>query len=291
MGVGRWDDDLRGTETRFARQCHPIGVGCLGSHGRADVEKQIGDLDKLRKLTDGALAKVNQVRAALPGALDDGEAVASAIDALKAKFAALRDAIEKAIAGPLDARKPAAAKIVADGVAVRLAFDEPDPATAVALRTAAAEVVEMLRAPEFADVVVLNKVSEAGPLRLDQARNAVFTEHELDGWEFDVMSALRRAGEPFELSPGALVQKTLVTSGTMTNRVDGLERRGFVSRQPSPSDRRGVLVRLTPAGLRAVDAAFDALLHHERRLLAGMDDDARAHLAASLRTLLTAVES
>lgn len=105
------------------------------------------------------------------------------------------------------------------------------------------------------------------------------------------MSALRRAGEPFELSPGALVQKTLVTSGTMTNRVDGLERRGFVSRQPSPSDRRGVLVRLTPAGLRAVDAAFDALLHHERRLLAGMDDDARAHLAASLRTLLTAVES
>jgi len=104
------------------------------------------------------------------------------------------------------------------------------------------------------------------------------------------MSALRRAGEPFELSPGALVQKTLVTSGTMTNRVDGLERRGFVSRQPSPSDRRGVLVRLTPAGLRAVDAAFDALLHHERRLLAGMDDDARAHLAASLRTLLTAVE-
>lgn len=137
---------------------------------------------------------------------------------------------------------------------------------------------------------VLSRISRIAR-RLDQARNAVFTEHELDGWEFDVMSALRRAGEPFELSPGALVQQTLVTSGTMTNRVDGLERRGFVSRQPSPSDRRGVLVRLTPAGLRAVDAAFDALLHHERHLLAGMDDDARAHLAASLRTLLTAVES
>lgn len=137
---------------------------------------------------------------------------------------------------------------------------------------------------------VLSRISRIAR-RLDQARNAVFTEHELDGWEFDVMSALRRAGEPFELSPGALVQQTLVTSGTMTNRVDRLERRGFVSRQPSPSDRRGVLVRLTSAGLRAVDAAFDALLHHERRLLASMDDDARAALATSLRSLLTAVES
>lgn len=126
--------------------------------------------------------------------------------------------------------------------------------------------------------------------RLDKARQAVFTEHGLDGWEFDVMSALRRAGEPFVLSPGALVQQTLVTSGTMTNRVDRLEKRGYVERQPSPSDRRGVLVRLTPAGLRVVDSAFVDLLQHESSLLSAMDDDARDALAASLRTLLDAVE-
>ncbi len=98
---------------RYMNSERGMSTNLLFSTGAID-QKQIGDLDKLRKLTDGALATVNQVRAALPGALDDGEAVASAIDALKAKFAALRDAIEKAIAGPLDARKPAAAKIVAD---------------------------------------------------------------------------------------------------------------------------------------------------------------------------------
>lgn len=137
---------------------------------------------------------------------------------------------------------------------------------------------------------ILSRISRISR-RLDQARAAVFTDHRLDGWEFDVMSALRRAGEPFELSPGALVQQTLVTSGTMTNRVDRLEKRGYVSRQPSPSDRRGVLVRLTPAGLSAVDAAFDALLQHERRLLSGMSDQTRADLVASLRVLMSAVEN
>ena len=76
--------------------------------------KQIAELDRQRQLTDGALAKVNQVRATLPGSLDDGEAVAREIDALKVKFAGLRDAIATAIAGPADARRAAAGKIVAD---------------------------------------------------------------------------------------------------------------------------------------------------------------------------------
>ncbi|MFQ3458576.1 HAMP domain-containing methyl-accepting chemotaxis protein [Bradyrhizobium sp. UFLA01-814] len=98
---------------RYMNSERGMSTNLLFSTGAID-QKQIADLDKLRKLTDGALAKVNQVRATLPGSLDDGEAVASTIDALKAKFAALRDAIEKAIAGPVDARRPAATKIVAD---------------------------------------------------------------------------------------------------------------------------------------------------------------------------------
>ncbi|MBR0895466.1 HAMP domain-containing protein [Bradyrhizobium tropiciagri] len=79
--------------------------------------KQIAELDRQRQLTDGALAKVNQVRATLPGSLDDGEAVASQIDALKTKFTGLRDAIAAAIAGPADARRAAAGKIVSDNSA------------------------------------------------------------------------------------------------------------------------------------------------------------------------------
>jgi methyl-accepting chemotaxis protein len=85
----------------------------FGNGGTIDP-KQIAELDKLRQLTDGALAKVNQVRTTLPGSLDDGAAVATAIDALKVKFSALRDAIEKALAGPADARRPAGSKIVSD---------------------------------------------------------------------------------------------------------------------------------------------------------------------------------
>src|SRR5580765_2271755 len=82
---------------------------------------------------------------------------------------------------------------------------------------------------------ILSRVSRLAR-RLDLARGAAFAERELETWEFDVLSALRRAGAPYELSPGQLVLETLVTSGTMTNRVDRLTRRGFVERNPSPTD-------------------------------------------------------
>src|SRR5512144_1590153 len=80
---------------------------------------------------------------------------------------------------------------------------------------------------------------------LDLARREAFTRHGIESWEFDVLAALRRAGAPYELSPGRLLRETLVTSGTMTNRVDRLAARGLVERLPDPHDRRGVLVRLT----------------------------------------------
>ncbi|HEX2705469.1 MAG TPA: MarR family transcriptional regulator, partial [Candidatus Lustribacter sp.] len=102
---------------------------------------------------------------------------------------------------------------------------------------------------------VLSRVSRLAR-HLDLARGSAFAEHGLEGWEFDVLSALRRVGAPYQLSPGALVAQTLVTSGTMTNRVDRLEQRGYVARSPDPTDRRGVIVTLTPRGAEAVDAAM-----------------------------------
>src|SRR5687768_15287655 len=133
---------------------------------------------------------------------------------------------------------------------------------------------------------VLSRVSRLAR-RLDRARGAAFAEHGLDGWEFDVLSALRRAGTPYELSPGQLVSETLVTSGTMTNRVDRLAARGFVERQPAPNDRRGVIVRLTPEGRAAVDGAFEALLDAERELLADLPAREHKQLVGLLRSLLT----
>ena len=136
---------------------------------------------------------------------------------------------------------------------------------------------------------VLSRVSRLAR-HLDLARGSAFAEHQLEGWEFDVLSALRRAGEPYQLSPGALVQQTLVTSGTMTNRVDRLERRGLVRRSPDPSDRRGVIVALTPAGRTVVDAAMADLLHRERELLAELPQGERDDLAGFLRRLLAPFE-
>jgi DNA-binding MarR family transcriptional regulator len=131
---------------------------------------------------------------------------------------------------------------------------------------------------------VLSRVTRLAR-RLDLTRGDVFARHQLDGWEFDVLSALRRAGRPYQLSPGQLVAETLVTSGTMTNRVDRLERRGLVLRSPAPSDRRGVLVRLTTAGRTAVDAALADLLAHEHVLLQPLSPTECEQLAGLLRRL------
>src|SRR3954471_21225246 len=108
-------------------------------------------------------------------------------------------------------------------------------------------------------LTVLSRVSRLAR-HLDLARRSAFARHELEAWEFDVLSALRRDGDPYQLSPGALLTQTLVTSGTMTNRIDRLAERGLVRRQPSPADRRGVLVQLTDEGRARVDAAMSDLL-------------------------------
>ena len=120
---------------------------------------------------------------------------------------------------------------------------------------------------DVAPLQVLSRVSRLAR-HLDIARRGAFAAHGLESWEFDVLSALRRAGPPFQLTPGALLRATLVTSGTMTNRIDRLAAAGLVSREPDPRDRRGVLVTLSERGRAAVDAAFTDLLEREHALLA-----------------------
>jgi DNA-binding MarR family transcriptional regulator len=138
---------------------------------------------------------------------------------------------------------------------------------------------------DVAPLAVLSRVSRLAR-HLDLARRGAFAHHGLETWEFDVLSALRRAGAPYRMSPGALLTQTLVTSGTMTNRIDRLAARALVERLPSPDDRRGVLVSLTDEGLHRVDAAMSSLLEVERRLLADLDEAERARLADLLRVVV-----
>jgi DNA-binding MarR family transcriptional regulator len=132
---------------------------------------------------------------------------------------------------------------------------------------------------------VLSRVTRLAR-HLDLARRSAFAAHGLESWEFDVLSALRRAGRPYELSPGQLIRETMVTSGTMTNRVDRLVEKGLVDRLPDPDDRRGVLVRLTRRGQSSVDAALEDLLHREQTLLKDLSANDRARLARLLRVVV-----
>jgi DNA-binding MarR family transcriptional regulator len=115
---------------------------------------------------------------------------------------------------------------------------------------------------------------------LDIARRKAFAD--LETWGFDVLAALRRSGEPYQLSPGQLLQETMVTSGTMTNRLDRLEELNLITRKPDPRDGRGSLVTLTKSGMRAVDAAMEDLLQQESTFLQTLGEADRVKLAALL---------
>jgi DNA-binding MarR family transcriptional regulator len=137
---------------------------------------------------------------------------------------------------------------------------------------------------------VLSRVTRLAR-HLDRARRIAFTAHGLEVWEFDVLAALRRAGRPYMLSPGSLVAQTMVTSGTMTNRIDRLEVRGFVTREPDPTDRRGVRVRLTTRGKDCVDSALADLLEREQELLVTLSVRQQDALSALLRSLVVPFEN
>ena len=138
---------------------------------------------------------------------------------------------------------------------------------------------------DVAPLQVLSRVSRLAR-HLDRARRAAFAAHQLETWEFDVLSALRRQGPPYRLSPGALLRATLVTSGTMTNRIDRLAAAGLVRRHRDPRDKRGVLVTLTARGREVADAALADLLRRERLLLTELSAAEQQELAGLLRVLL-----
>lgn len=138
---------------------------------------------------------------------------------------------------------------------------------------------------DVAPMQVLSRVTRLAR-HLDRERRAAFAAHDLETWEFDVLAALRRAGPGVRLTPGQLIKETMVTSGTMTNRIDRLATRGLVLREDHPQDRRVVLVRLTESGRQAVDAAMGNLMDAERRILADLPTDETEPLASALRRLL-----
>lgn len=112
--------------------------------------------------------------------------------------------------------------------------------------------------------------------------------HRINVGEFDVLAALRRAGAPFQLSPGQLQNMVLISSGALTNRIKQLEKAELVTRSADPNDRRGVIVTLTDTGLTVIE---DAVSHHlaaEAELLQALNAEERSQLAGLLKKLLLA---
>lgn len=118
--------------------------------------------------------------------------------------------------------------------------------------------------------------------RIDQ----LAAEYGVHRGEGDVLFTLRRSGPPYRLSPTRLANALLVTTGTMTNRLDRLEKRGLIVRVPNPDDRRSLDVELTPEGKRQVDEAVTKHGANEQEMLAPLSKRDRADLDRVTRKLI-----
>jgi DNA-binding MarR family transcriptional regulator len=123
-----------------------------------------------------------------------------------------------------------------------------------------------------------------GMRKLDTA----LADHGLSIGDFDVLSALRRIGEPYTLKPSELAGRLMVTRAGVTARVDRLETAGLVARRRDPDDRRSEPIVLTAAGRQAIDDALVTVLAVETQLLGALTPAERKTLDRLLRRLSAA---
>lgn len=142
------------------------------------------------------------------------------------------------------------------------------------------------------DVSPMGIVGRMGRLikYLERSLQATFSEFGLQAGEFDVLATLRRSGQPYQLSPTVLFNTLMISSGTMTHRIDQLEKMNLVKRIPDLSDRRGMLIQLTDQGFTVIDAAVEAHVANMHHLLQALNESERQALSQLLRQLLISFE-
>ncbi|PAQ08761.1 MarR family winged helix-turn-helix transcriptional regulator [Mesorhizobium temperatum] len=142
---------------------------------------------------------------------------------------------------------------------------------------------------DVSPMAVLGRLSEASSLIARERLAPLFAHFGLQSGEFDVLATLRRSGSPYALTPTALYEATMVTSGAMTNRLDRLEKSGLIMRGPHPNDRRGIVVQLTGKGLALIDEAVAAHVANEHEILSGLTRQEQDTLARLLEKLIRSV--
>jgi DNA-binding MarR family transcriptional regulator len=135
-------------------------------------------------------------------------------------------------------------------------------------------------------MAVLGRLLEAAERVMGNHLSPVFAGAGLQHGEFDVLSTLRRSGEPYMLSPTRLYESLMISSGGMTNRLDRLERAGLIERRPDPNDRRGKLIALTAAGRRVIDETITRHVANEEKLLSVLTSAEQEKLNALLKKLI-----
>ena len=125
---------------------------------------------------------------------------------------------------------------------------------------------------------------------LERRVAAALAKHDLSLGQFDILATLRRQGPNGKLTPSQLMESVMLTSGGMTSRLDRLEEAGWVRREADPDDRRGVVVALTGAGRKVIDAATATRFAEAKGSLPPVGEREAKELAKSLRTWLTKVE-
>lgn len=139
---------------------------------------------------------------------------------------------------------------------------------------------------DVSSMLLLGRLGEAALVIARERLNPLFAQFGLQPGEFDVLATLRRSGAPYALTPTALYDAAMMSSGGMTNRIDRLQQAGWVERRPNPDDGRGTLVGLTKAGFVLIDKAVSAHVENQRAVLSVLTDAEQRQLAKLLAKLI-----
>nr|WP_319250876.1 MarR family transcriptional regulator [uncultured Celeribacter sp.] len=123
-----------------------------------------------------------------------------------------------------------------------------------------------------------------------QDLEATFDRHGLNAASFDLLATLRRAGPPYALTAGQLMARMMITSGTVTNRINRLETQGLVERRTDKDDARRAIVALSAEGFSRIDKALDDHVATQKRLSGLLTDAEFAQMDDLLASWLTRLE-
>ena len=125
---------------------------------------------------------------------------------------------------------------------------------------------------------------------IDRILSETAAEFDLSLADWQLLGSLRRGGPPYELTPGQLAERLMISPAAMTSRLDRLEERGLIARHPDPNDRRVTRVQLTKDGVRVWGDAVDVQAAREQMVAASLNEKQKRELNNHLRKLLNTCE-